>query len=67
MHLAICPNDGDALVETLRFPGAELFCVTCDGRFGWFDVPSTEWTAALQERLDEVQVEFDSRYGRAAS
>ena len=65
--VAICESDGDALVETFRFPGKEFCCVTCGALYGWFDAPSTEWTAELEDRLIEARAEFDHRYGRVAS
>lgn len=54
----ICERDGQPLVWTFEFPGAEWFCVVCGGHEDLFGgrVP---WTADVQRRLDELTDQYN--------
>ena len=39
------------VIWTLRFPGAEWYCVKCDRVFGMLDVENVECTPELEDEL----------------
>lgn len=56
--VACCPNDGEPLVATFEYRGAEFVCMECRRTFGYFDpVPAEPNT----ERIGRQQ-ELDARY-----
>lgn len=57
--MAVCPRDGDPLVMTMEFSGAEFFCVTCEGKFGFLAPTPATWTPELQARHDELKATYD--------
>lgn len=62
--MRVCLVDGEPLVFTFEFPGAEWYCVVCGGKEDIFGqrVPST---TELQLRLDELTEQYDrARAGR---
>lgn len=57
--MKVCPRDGEPVVFTFEFPGAEHYCVVCGGKYGIFGVPEAEATVELQERMAELQDQYD--------
>ncbi len=58
---ACCPKDGEPLVCTLKYPGAEFVCMVCGNLLGFLaPTPKPSDTPGLQERQDELQARFDA-------
>lgn len=58
--MACCPKDGEPLISTFRYPGAEFVCMVCGGLFGFLaPTPKTE-TPELTARYNELQARFDA-------
>jgi hypothetical protein len=58
--MATCPHDGEPLVSTLEFRGAEFICVVCDRRYGFLSPTPADWTPELQARHDELRVQYEA-------
>jgi hypothetical protein len=58
----VCPDE--VLVSTLRWSGAEFFCLGCDGHFSFVDPRPEESTPELDERIEKAKAEFDRRFPR---
>lgn len=57
--IRICQRDGEPLVWTFEFAGAEWYCVICGGHEDLFGLRAP-YTVELQKRLDELT----DRYNR---
>lgn len=60
--LRVCMNDGEPLVWTFEFPGAEFHCVVCGGNEDTFGGRAPA-TVERQLRLDELREQYER--GRA--
>lgn len=58
--MACCPHDGEPLICTLEFNGAEFYCVTCERTYGFLSPTPKPWTAELQARHDELEVVYQA-------
>lgn len=56
---ACCPRDGEPLMSTFEFTGAEFYCQVCGGRFGFLSPTAKEPTPELQVRHDELRAVYD--------
>lgn len=57
--IATCPRDGEPLISTMKYRGAEFYCVVCKGKFGFMaPVPKTA-TPELLDRLKELETRFE--------
>lgn len=56
--MATCPKDGEPLVETFEFRGAEFICMGCGGKFGFLSPAPKPWTQALQDQHDAHRVQY---------
>lgn len=57
--MATCPRDGEPLVMTFEFDGAEFICVVCGMKYGWLAPSKAAATPELTARLAELQVQYD--------
>lgn len=61
LQTACCPKDGEPLVFSLKYPGAEFVCMVCGKLYGFLaPVPKPSDTPGLQERHEELQARFDA-------
>lgn len=60
--MACCPNDGEPLISTFRFPGAEFVCMVCGDHLGFLAPTPKPVTPELEARQKELQAKFDARY-----
>ena len=58
--MATCPHDGEPLVSTFEFRGAEFICVVCDRLYGYLSPRPAESTPALEARHQELQAQYDA-------
>jgi hypothetical protein len=66
--IATCHNDGEPLVSTLEYRGAEFVCVVCGDRYGFLGPKPADTTPELLARLKELTVRYDrERAERMAS
>lgn len=56
--IRICRRDGAPLVWTFEFPGAEWFCVVCNGHEDLFGLRAP-YSVELQKRLDELTDQYN--------
>ncbi len=56
----VCPDE--VLVCTLRWPGAEFYCLGCDGMFSYVDPRPEAETPQLLERIEQAIIAFDARF-----
>lgn len=64
-RVAMCPVCPDAvLVSTLRWDGAEFYCLSCEGNFSFVDPRPEEETPELLERIEQAKAEFKRRFPR---
>ena len=55
---ATCRTDGEPLVSTFEFPGAEFYCVSCQRKYGFLEpVPATE-TPEIVARHKELRAQY---------
>lgn len=58
---ACCPKDGEPLIFTFKYPGAEFVCMVCGGMFGFLAPrPKDSSTPGLAERHEYLQTQFDA-------
>lgn len=57
---ACCPNDGEPLMSTFRYPGAEFVCMVCGNRLGFLSPTPKTNTPELQARHDQLRALFDA-------
>lgn len=57
---ACCPKDGEPLMSTFRYPGAEFVCMVCGGEFGFLAPTPKKDTPELRARHDELRARFDA-------
>lgn len=62
--MATCPKDGEPLIMTVRWPGAEFICIVCNGLYGFLSPKPVPPTPELQARYEELKAMFDKRYRR---
>lgn len=64
----VCMNDGEPLVFTFEFPGAEYYCVMCEGKEGMFG-KRAELTPELEQKYLKNSRQYDEeravRLGRS--
>lgn len=69
-RINVCPRDGEPVVYTFEFRGAEFYCVVCDWRGGtphYVNAPATPELAARAAELSErYERERAQREGRPA-
>lgn len=58
--MACCPTDGEPLVATLKFRGAEFICVVCRRTYGFMAPIPKDVTPELAARQDELQKLFEA-------
>lgn len=57
--VAMCPACPDeVLVSTFRWSGAEFYCLTCRGHFGWLDPRPADDTPELTARCEAASLAF---------
>jgi hypothetical protein len=61
--MATCPRDDTPLIGTGAFRGAEFFCLTCGGKFGFLAPKPAEATPELNARYEALQAEWDEHVG----
>lgn len=58
-RVAMCPTCPDeVLVSTLHWPGAEFYCLGCEGVFSYVDPRPAEETPELLERIETTMTRF---------
>lgn len=57
--MACCPRDGEPLIMTFEFMGAEFICGVCNTKFGFLSPRPEPWTQSLQDRHDELKILYD--------
>lgn len=57
--MAVCPRDGEPLISTLRYPGAEFVCMVCGDRLGFLSPRAAVSEAKLEARYEHLQALFD--------
>lgn len=60
--MATCPHDGDPLVSTLEFPGAEFVCVKCSCTFGFLSPAPADPTPELEQRYAEACAVYEGEH-----
>ena len=58
--MACCPKDGEPLMSTFRYPGAEFVCMVCGSAYGFLAPTPKEETPELKARHDELRARFDA-------
>lgn len=61
-HMATCPGDGEPLICTLRFSGAEFYCMVCHRLYGFLSPQPAPWSEELQARHDELADQFSKKF-----
>lgn len=56
--IRVCAHDGEPLVFTMEFPGAEWYCVVCGAHEGLFGARVSA-TPALRERLGTLTEQYE--------
>lgn len=56
--VATCHRDGEPLVGTLEFPGAEFVCAVCGRLYGFLGPKPAEQTPELLARLEELTARY---------
>lgn len=55
----MCPMCADeVLVSTMRWPGAEFYCLACKGLFSFVDPRAADETPELLERIEPTNARF---------
>lgn len=62
--MACCPRDGEPLVMTFEYPGAEFVCMECNGLFGYLDPAPGDPTPERLARHAELKARYDEDYAR---
>lgn len=57
--MACCPKDGEPLISTLKYRGAEFVCMVCGSLLGFLSPTPKDVTPELTERYEFLQQEFD--------
>lgn len=57
---ATCPADGEPLIGTFRYRGAEFVCMACGAKLGFLSPAPAEPTPALEARHAELRARFDA-------
>lgn len=57
--VACCPHDGEPLIATLEFAGAEFYCVPCGCTFGFLSPTPADPTPELAARIAELEAEYE--------
>jgi hypothetical protein len=60
LPIAVCKKDGEPVMATFRYPGAEFVCMVCGSLYGYFEVDSAVDTPELAARHDELKARFDA-------
>ena len=60
----ICPDE--VLVSTLRWPGAEFYCLACEGHYGFVDPRPEAETPELLARIETARATFQERFRGSA-
>lgn len=64
-RVAMCPTCPDeVLVSTLRWPGAEFYCLGCEGGFSFVDPRPEEPTPELDARIAIANARFAELFPR---
>lgn len=64
--MACCPRDGEPLISTIRWRGAEFFCMICRQKFGFLSPVPKEKTQALEDRYQELLALFTQEFETSA-
>lgn len=59
-EIRVCPKDGEPVIFTFEFPGAEYACVVCEWTGGVLGVPRAPATAERQARFDELTERYEA-------
>jgi len=63
--VAMCPTCPDeVLVSTMRWPGAEFYCLGCDRGYSFIDPRPETPTPELDERIAQAIARFAELYPR---
>ncbi len=58
--MACCPRDGEPLISTFKYPGAEFVCMVCGNLLGFLAPTPKPDTPELSARHDELRARFDA-------
>lgn len=58
--MACCPEDGEPLISTFRYAGAEFVCMVCGSLLGFLSPTPKDVTPELTERHDFLRKQFDA-------
>lgn len=58
-QMACCPKDGEPLICTLEFNGAEFICMVCGKLYGWLAPVGKPVTSELHSRYLELQAQYN--------
>ena len=58
---ACCSRDGEPLIATVEFPGAEFVCAVCGVKYGFMAPVAKAPTPELAARLVELEALWASR------
>lgn len=58
--MATCPRDGEPLISTFKYPGAEFVCMVCGGKLGFLAPTPKKETPELTKRYEELKARFDA-------
>ena len=58
--MACCPKDGEPLISTFRYPGAEFVCMICGSLLGFLAPTPKVETPELTARYEELRTAFDA-------
>ena len=59
---ACCPHDGEPLILTMEYSGAEFICMVCNGLFGYLDPVPGEPTPERLARHAELKALYQADY-----
>lgn len=63
--VACCPEDGEPLVMTMAYSGAEFVCQVCKALYGYLDPVEGEPTPERLARAAELKAEFQAEWAAA--
>jgi hypothetical protein len=58
--IATCPRDGEPLIATMEFDGAEFYCQKCGSKLGFLSPTPATWTEELQARHDQLRAQYEA-------
>ena len=58
--LPVCPKDGEPVIFTFEFPGAEYVCVVCGSTYGIFSIDRALAADGLVARYEELSEQYEA-------